>query len=92
MFYEELESFVLESLEVFKPKKNAIPLENYPVFEVDYVLETERKPFYLYRAVSQDKAKMAAIGSLEFQKEQISFMGVISVLLAYRFLNDRQRD
>jgi len=77
LFYEELESFVLESLEVFKPKKNVIPLENYPVLEVDYVLETERKPFYLYGVGSQDKAKTAAIGLLEFQKAQIPFMGVI---------------
>ncbi len=77
LFYEELECFVFESLEQFKPRKDVVPLENYPVLEVDYVLEAERKPFFLYGVGSQDKAKTAAIGLLEFQKAQIPFVGVI---------------
>jgi len=77
LFYEELEVFVFDSLAQFKPQKNSVPLDNYPVLDVDYVLETARKPFFLYGVLNKDKAKTAAIGLLEFQKANMPFMGLI---------------
>ncbi len=78
LFYEELESFVFEALSRFRPKKNVTPLKDYPVLEVDYLLETPRnKPFFLYGVGNQDKAKTAAIALLEFQKARLPFVGVV---------------
>jgi len=77
LFYEDLEAFVFDKLKKFHPKKNVIPLSDYPILEVDYSLETPAKPFYLYGVGSQDKAKTAAIALLEFQKAKLPFMGII---------------
>ncbi|PIQ30842.1 MAG: hypothetical protein CO186_10310 [Zetaproteobacteria bacterium CG_4_9_14_3_um_filter_49_83] len=77
LFYEDLEVFVFDKLSMFQPRQNVVPLPDYPVLEVDYVLEAKNKPFFLYGVGSQDRAKTAAIALLEFQKASLAFMGVI---------------
>jgi len=77
LFYEDWEVFVFAVLSRFQPRQNVVPLPDYPVLEVDYVLEAKNKPFFLYGVGSQDRAKTAAIALLEFQKASLAFMGVI---------------
>ncbi len=79
LFFENLEKFIESDLRGFKPKKSFIPLENYPIIEVDYSFEFSKKPFYLFgvNKNNKDKAKNSAIALLEFQKAKLPFISLI---------------
>ena len=75
-FYDDLGSYVNEGLVEFNPVKNLFPMDDYPI-SVDWSLTHNRRDFYLFGVLGNEKAKNVAIALLEFQKARLPFFSLV---------------
>ncbi len=76
-FYEDLEEYTTTELRQFNPKQGISPLPNYDIISVDWALTYKNRNLYLFGVRGNDKAHVAAIALLEFQKENLPFISLI---------------
>ena len=76
-FYEDLMKYTTTTLQQFNPKHDVTPLSNYDIISMDWSLTHNNRNFYMFGVHSNDKAKVAAIALLEFQKENLPFISLI---------------
>ena len=75
-FYDDLGSYVDQELDQFNPIRNLLPMEDYPI-SVDWSLTHNRRDFYLFGVLGNEKAKNVAIALLEFQKARLPFFSLV---------------
>ncbi len=75
-FYDDLKEYVTTELTQFNPIADHSPLAEYPI-SVDWRLTHNRRSFYVFGVLGNDKAKNVAIALLEFQKEPLSFISLV---------------
>jgi uncharacterized protein DUF1828 len=75
LFYEALNEFIESELKDFKPQKNVLPIPTRDDLDVDFQFSPNGHPVYLFAVKDSNKAKLATISCLEFQKAQINFRG-----------------
>jgi hypothetical protein len=76
LFYEQLEEIVEESLAPYHPRPRAFPIPEHDEYEVDYLFELSPRPIYLFGVRDNDKARLATISCLEFQRRDLKFKSV----------------
>ena len=76
-FYDDLSHYVETEMKQFSPKRNHVPLERDPIFNVDWYLECNSRNLFMFGIGSDDKAKNVTISLLEFQKAQLPFISLI---------------
>lgn len=76
-FYEDLSNYVLTELEPFDPKPETSPLPNYDIISVDWSLTHNHRNLYLFGVHNNNKAKIATIALLEFQKVELPFISLV---------------
>lgn len=77
LFYEQLAEFVEERLTAYDPRRKTLPIPDHDEYEVDYQLDIGPRPVYLFGVKDDDKARLATISCLEFQRRGIPFKGVM---------------
>lgn len=77
LFYEMVEDFVMQELRQYRPIQKVTPIAARDDLEVDYMLQTFKKPIYLFAVKDVPKARLATICCLEFQKADLPFKSVI---------------
>ena len=75
-FYDDLGSYVDQELVEFNPERNLFPMDDYPI-SVDWSLTHNRRDFYLFGVLGNEKAKNVAIALLEFQKRRLPFISLV---------------
>ena len=75
-FYDDLGSYVDQELVEFNPVRNLFPMDDYPI-SVDWSLTHNRRDFYLFGVLGNEKAKNVAIALLEFQKARLPFISLV---------------
>jgi domain of unknown function DUF1828 len=75
-FDEDMEKFMFKKLNNFSPQKNFCPLENHPVYVVDYCINTVRGSFFLFMIRGNERALSAALSVLIFQKYNLPFTSI----------------
>ena len=75
-FYDDLGSYVDPELVEFNPVRNLYPMGDYPI-SVDWSLRHNRRDFYLFGVLGNEKAKNVAIALLEFQKARLPFISLV---------------
>lgn len=76
-FYDDLNDYITSNLTTYSPVARQTPLPNAGVFSVDWTLTHNRRPFYLFGVLGNDKAKNVAITLLEFQKATLPFISLV---------------
>ncbi len=77
VFYDDLKNYITIELGQFNPAPNKSPLLDYPIVSVDWSLTHNDRNLYLFGILGNNKAKVAAIALLEFQKAHIPFIGIV---------------
>ncbi len=77
LFYEQLAEFVEEKLAGYNPRRNMMPIPDHDEYEVDYQFDIGPRPLFLFGVKDNDKARLATISCLEFQRRRIPFKGVM---------------
>lgn len=77
LFYEQLAEFIEEKLGAFNPRRGTLPIADHDEYEVDYQFDIGSRPVYLFAVKDNDKARLATISCLEFQRRRIPFKGVM---------------
>ena len=75
-FYDDLGSYVDQELVEFNPVRNLFPMDDHPI-SVDWSLTHNRRDFYLFGVLGNEKAKNAAIALLESQKARLPFISLV---------------
>ena len=76
-FYDDLNDYITSNLTSYSPVARQTPLPNAGVFSVDWTLTHNRRDFYLFGVLGNDKAKNVAITLLEFQKATLPFISLV---------------
>lgn len=77
LFYEQLAEFIEERLSEFSPRAHVLPIPDHDEYEVDYQLDAGPRPIYLFGVKDNDKARLATISCLEFQRRRLAFKSVM---------------
>jgi len=77
LFYEQLAEFIEERLSEFNPRTHVLPIPDHDEYEVDYQLDAGPRPIYLFGVKDNDKARLATISCLEFQRRRLQFKSVM---------------
>src|ERR1035438_6710380 len=77
LFYEQLAEFVEEKLAQYNPRRSTLPIPDHDEYEVDYQFDIGPRPLFLFGVKDNDKARLATISCLEFQRRRIPFKGVM---------------
>lgn len=78
LFYEILREIIEEKLEQFHPESEIFPLPDRDDLEVDYKFDIKPHPVYLFGVKDKDKARLATICCLEFQRSPLmKFKGFV---------------
>jgi hypothetical protein len=77
LFYEQLAEFIEERLGQFNPRARVLPIPDHDEYEVDYQFDAGPRPLYLFGVKDNDKARLATISCLEFQRRRLSFKTVM---------------
>jgi hypothetical protein len=77
LFYEQLAGFVEERLAEYNPRRNTLPTPDHDEYEVDYQFDIGPRPLFQFGVKDNDKARLATISCLEFQRRRIPFKGVM---------------
>jgi hypothetical protein len=77
LFYEQLAEFIEERLAEFNPRTHVLPIPDHDEYEVDYQLDAGPRPIYLFGVKDSDKARLAIISCLEFQRRRLPFKSVM---------------
>jgi hypothetical protein len=75
LFLESLTEFIESELKEFKPQKNILPIPDRDDLDVDFQFVPNGHPVYLFAVKDSNKAKLATICCLEFQKVNLPFRG-----------------
>ena len=75
--FEQLAEFVEEKLAGYNPRRNMMPIPDHDEYEVDYQFDIGPRPLFLFGVKDNDKARLATISCLEFQRRRIPFKGVM---------------
>lgn len=75
LFYEALDEFITKELIEYKPKKGVLPIETRDDLEADYQFSPNGHPVYLFGVKDVNKARLATISCLEYQKANLNFRG-----------------
>jgi len=73
MFYEFLSEAIRENLEGYAYETHVTPLDQHQEFDVDFVIETPRRPIYLYGVNNSDKARLVTISCQAFLLSELKF-------------------
>ena len=76
-FYDDLSDYITANLTPYSPVASQAPMPNAGVFSVDWTLTHNRRDFYLFGVLGNDKAKNVAITLLEFQKARLPFISLV---------------
>ena len=76
-FYDDLSDYITSNLTSYSPVARQSPLPNAGVFSVDWTLTHNRRDFYLFGVLGNDKAKNVAITLLELQKATLPFISLV---------------
>ena len=76
-FYEQLAGFIEERLGDFNPRVRVLPIPGHDEYEVDCQFDAGPRPVYLFGVKDNDKARLATVSCLEFQRRRLSFTAVI---------------
>lgn len=77
LFYEMLEDHIFSSLRQFQPVKIVSPLPQFEVYEADYELHPNGKPYYLFGVKDSGKARLVTIACQQFTIAKIPFSSVV---------------
>ncbi len=91
MFYEMFNEFVESELTSFNPQKSFYPIESRDEYEVDYKLDVNAKPYYLFAVKDSAKARLVTISCQAFQLERIPHRSV-AVHEDFNGLNHKDRN
>ncbi len=61
MFMEDLQQAILDEMQQYHPEQDVAPDRDRPDLRVDYVLQAERRPIYLFGVGNVDKARIVTI-------------------------------
>ena len=76
VFYEDLRDYVTTDMVKFSPVPDQFPLSDFPN-SVDWSLTHDRRKFYMFGVLGNDKAKNVTISLLEFQKARLPFISLV---------------
>ena len=76
-FYDDLSDYITSNLTPYSPVASQTPMPNAEVFSVDWTLTNNKRDFYLFGVLGNDKAKNVAITLLEFQKASLPFISLV---------------
>ncbi len=76
LFEEMLAGFVQEQLPRFNPKDKVLPLPDRDDLEVDWELRPNGVPLYLFAVKDANRARLATISCLEFQRHSLKFKSI----------------
>ena len=76
-FYDDLKDNITSKLTSYSPVASQAPMQSAGVFSVDWTLKHNRRHFYLFGVLGNDKAKNVAISLLEFQKANLPFISLV---------------
>ncbi len=77
LFYEQLDEFVDSELLPYHPGKKVLPIPERDDLEADYAFRPNGYPVFLFGVKDKDKARLATICCLEYQKLHIDFRSYI---------------
>jgi len=77
LFYEMLDEYVKENLAKYNPDEKVTPLARRDDLEVDYSLETGKRPIYLFGVKDANKARLTTICCLEFIRANLKFKSFV---------------
>ncbi len=77
LFYEEVDRFIMEELEAYRPVRNLQPLIDRPELEASYALHPNGRPVYLFPVRDASSAKTATITCLEFDRANLPFVSAV---------------
>jgi hypothetical protein len=77
LFYEQLAEFIEDRLAEFNPRARVLPIPDHDEYEVDYQFDAGPRPLYLFGVKDNDKARLATISCLEFQRRRLPFKSVM---------------
>ena len=76
VFYDDLRDCVAVKLSQFEPVADQFPIPDFPN-SVDWSLTHNRRNFYVFGVLGNDKAKNVTISLLEFQKSNLPFISLV---------------
>ncbi len=76
LFEEMLAEFVQEKLPRFNPKQTLLPLPDRDDLEVDWEFRPNGVPLYLFAIKDANRARLATISCLEFQRHNLKFKSI----------------
>jgi hypothetical protein len=77
LFEELLAEFIQESLVRFQPAQSVFPIPDRPDLEVDWRLQPNGTPLYLFGVKDTKHAHLAVISCLEFQRAKLPFRSLV---------------
>ena len=76
LFEEMLAEFIQAELTRFKPTEKVLPLPDRDDLEVDWELRPNGVPLYLFAVKDNNRARLATISCLEFQRHTLKFKSI----------------
>ena len=76
LFEERLAEFIQEALKRFDPKQDVLPIPDRDDLTVDWQLSPNGAPLYLFAVRDVNRARLATISCLEFQRSELKFKSI----------------
>lgn len=76
LFEEMLAEFIQASLTPFNPRQTILPIPDRDDLEVDWEFRPNGIPLYLFAVKDANRARLATISCLEFQRHQLKFKSI----------------
>ena len=76
LFEEMLADFIQVALPRFNPRQTILPIPDRDDLEVDWELRPNGVPFYLFAVKDANRARLATISCLEFQRHDLKFKSI----------------
>jgi len=77
LFYEQVDEYVSTELLSYHPEKDVTPIEGRDEYQVDYQIQPNGIPYYLFAVKDASKARLATISCLEFMRQKLNYRSVI---------------
>jgi hypothetical protein len=76
LFEEMLAGFIQEQLPRFRPSEKVLPIPDRDDLEVDWEFRPNGVPLYLFAVKDANRARLATISCLEFQRHSLKFKSI----------------
>lgn len=76
LFEEMLAEFIQATLQRFNPRPTILPISDRDDLEVDWEFRPNGVPFYLFGVKDANRARLATISCLEFQRHNLRFKSI----------------